>query len=529
MKAIRLESFRCLDDTGFVKLRPITILVGRNSSGKSSFLRFLPLLRQSVDAPTTGPIQWYGDHVDFGGFQETLSSSSEEQKIRFHFKLTIHPGSVLTHMRHPTHWARGARRRGRAEDLVDCELTLTIVPDPKDNSITRFESLSIRAADQLIQIGITGSDRIAKITINGRQPLEEISQDLATAPGALLPSIHRRFRSAKAEDADLRYTVSGFGRPLAVAQLVDVLRPMFHGNTAASTIEQVAQRVPFGSDKSVLASLRSLKHLGKRWAESVGRLETSSRRFAEIRDLLIANSLAAILQHLDGQLWQFASGIRYIKPVRATAQRYYRPQDLAVGEVDPEGKNLAMFLRSLTKKEGEEFNDWMFSELGWTIDTRLEGGHVSLSIREAEATSYNLTDVGFGFSQLLPVIAQLWSMQHRRLRQRTPYASELTFAIEQPELHLHPGLQARLADILIRAVVSAERQRIGLKLVVETHSEAIVNRIGRRIGQGDLNPERACVVLFDSDGTDGVSKVSTGIFGSDGALRNWPYGFFEPE
>lgn len=72
MKAIRLESFRCLHDTGFVTIRPITILVGRNSSGKSSFLRFLPLLRQSVDAPTTGPIQWYGDHVDFGGSRDVV-------------------------------------------------------------------------------------------------------------------------------------------------------------------------------------------------------------------------------------------------------------------------------------------------------------------------------------------------------------------------------------------------------------------------------------------------------------------------
>ena len=71
MRAIRLRSIRSLSDTGFVELRPLTILVGRNSSGKSTFLRILPLLRQSVEARTTGPIQWYGDYVDFGGFEET--------------------------------------------------------------------------------------------------------------------------------------------------------------------------------------------------------------------------------------------------------------------------------------------------------------------------------------------------------------------------------------------------------------------------------------------------------------------------
>ena len=527
MKAIRLESFRCLADTGFVTLRPLTLLVGKNSSGKSSFLRFLPLLRQSVHAPTTGPVQWYGDYVDFGGFSETLASFSKKKQIRFHFKLTLHPDSIQAHMRRPGYFIRP--QEGEADDLIDCKLALTIVPDPRDNSITRFDSISIRAAGQEIDVTISGLNRVSKIVVNGRQPLKDSSPDLRTAPGALLPSIHRKIRSSRGDDSHLRYSASPPGRPLAIAQLVQILRPMFHGNTAMETIAQVGNRVPFGTDESIFKSLRALKHLGKSWASSVRALRVPSDRFTEIRDLLIANSLPAIIQHLDSQLWFFASGIRYVKPVRATAQRYYRPQDLAVGEVDPEGKNLAMFLRSLTDSERTDFDEWMAEELGWTIASGLRGGHVSLSIHERGDRSYNLTDVGFGFSQLLPVIAQLWSMQHPRFRQHAPYAPQLTFAIEQPELHLHPGLQARLADILIRSIVSAERHGIGLTMIVETHSEAIINRIGQRIADGDLGPDKAAVVLFDAVDASGVSKVNTGTFGSDGFLRNWPYGFFEPE
>lgn len=529
MKAIRLQSFRCIADSGFVNLRPLTVLVGRNSSGKSSFLRFLPLLRQSVDAPTTGPIQWYGDYVDFGGFQETLSSSSDTKRIRFHFKLKLHTDSLLVRMRHARYYARSGIYHHESDAPIDCVLSLTIVPDPKDNSIARFESIAIDAAGQQVNIELAGSDRISRLVVNGRQPLEDPSQDLALTPGALLPVMHRRSRSAKGTDSDFRYAASTPGRPLAGAELVKVLRPMFRGNTAASTVRQVARRVPLGTDDHLLRSLQKLQYLGKVWAASVGRLRTSSDRFVEIRDLLIVNSLGAIIQDLDSQLWRFAAGIRYVKPVRATAQRYYRPQDLAVGEVDPEGTNLAMFLRSLTDAEREEFNEWMSTELGWTIATRLAGGHLSLSVDERGSRSYNLTDVGFGFSQLLPVVAQLWAMQHLRHRRRPPYIQQLTFAIEQPELHLHPALQARLADILIRAMDSARRGGVGLTIVVETHSEAIVNRIGQRIASGELEPTAAAVVLFEPSGSDGRSQVRTATFDREGFLNDWPYGFFEPE
>ena len=52
MRSIRLKNFRSFEDTGRIELKPITILVGANSSGKSSFLRFFPLLRQTVEAMT---------------------------------------------------------------------------------------------------------------------------------------------------------------------------------------------------------------------------------------------------------------------------------------------------------------------------------------------------------------------------------------------------------------------------------------------------------------------------------------------
>lgn len=91
MKSIEIKNMRCLKDTGIIELPPITILVGENSSGKSTFLRSFPLLKQSFRKRKNGPILWagdYDDYVDFGSFPETITrDGSQDISFRFEFNL----------------------------------------------------------------------------------------------------------------------------------------------------------------------------------------------------------------------------------------------------------------------------------------------------------------------------------------------------------------------------------------------------------------------------------------------------------
>ena len=527
MRAIRLESFRCLADTGFVELRPLTLLVGKNSSGKSSFLRFLPLLRQTAEARIAGPLQWFGDYVDFGGFSETVSSLSDDNEIRIGFQLGLDARAILQRMRYSRYAIRRRRSVSDSDEHIPCTLTLGIVSDRKDRSVSRFRSITIAAAGHTIDIHFGTRNRIRDVAINGAHPFANASNTLRTTPGTVLPLVYAEPRRSSTTDVDAQYMVSLYSRPLALAQLVACLREMFHGRSLTSTIAQVAYKAPLGTDSQILASLKGLSDLGRFWSRSVARLPLGSPKFAEIRNLLLANSLGALMQELDSALWAFATGVRYVTPVRASAERYYRQRSLAIDEIDPEGRNLAMFISSLSDDELDDFNAWTTKELGWKVVSPIAGGHISLGIERKGAQSYNLTDVGFGFSQLLPVVAQLWSMRRFSLSRHRSYRRSLLFAIEQPELHLHPSLQARLAEILIRAVRSVDRQTL-LSVILETHSEAIVNRVGQQIASGQLQPEDASVVLFDQAGPHGATEVRTAHFDSNGFLDNWPFGFFEP-
>jgi len=80
INAIGVKNFRSLkkielEGKDFVEIKPFTILLGKNSSGKSSFLRLFPLLKQSVTSRTRGSLAFYGDEVDFGDFLSVLSNN----------------------------------------------------------------------------------------------------------------------------------------------------------------------------------------------------------------------------------------------------------------------------------------------------------------------------------------------------------------------------------------------------------------------------------------------------------------------
>ena len=91
MKSIRIKNLRSLQDTGEMEIKPINILVGLNSSGKSTFLRFFPLMKQSLRRKVNGPILWSGedDYVDFGSFDEAVNNNAKEKKISFKFSLKV--------------------------------------------------------------------------------------------------------------------------------------------------------------------------------------------------------------------------------------------------------------------------------------------------------------------------------------------------------------------------------------------------------------------------------------------------------
>ncbi len=514
MDYIRIKNLRSLADTKPVHLKPITVLLGQNSSGKSTFLRTFPLFRQSAESRTLGPILWYGNLVDFGNFNEAVNRFTSDKTITFEFKFNIDLRNTSVRRR---------PERNFIDDSIEVIFSLALEQTSKQE-VARLRSLTSEYLGHTIFIEFDNRGRVKIFKIN-KSDFSNISQEIEpTQRNGLLPSLRSTLGVPLSKREDR------FDNKFA-KRLFEEVRKVAHSNTRPNRVLQILKDIKIGTSNQMLVAMRNVTSGTNTWNEKLRKLDEEDPSFELLRDLAVANAFLPFYEECEYYVLQFARNINYIAPLRASAERYYRLQGLAVNEVDYQGQNLAMFLRNLSDGDRSKFNEWMANNLGFVAETRFDGGHLSLFLSETDSEQvFNLADMGFGFSQLLPVVTQLWlSSTSRYIMAPRLRNVPVTITIEQPELHLHPRLQARLADVFSSTIRAAKQSRIDLRIIIETHSQTMVNRFGNRIASGDLDPQDINVVLFEKLIGNSESSIRISQFDNDGFLTNWPFGFFEPD
>lgn len=517
MLSIRLENFRSFLDTGRIEFKPLTILVGKNSSGKSSIARFLPLLRQSVEARSSVPVLWYGEFVDFGSITEV---STKLSKGNVAFEIQIPANSWFR--RKIIRRSRIRRPDPNWVESVTFRLTLQ-----DENSRTGILGLELFLDKDHVNISIGKNGRIEALYVNSLDYTYLFQKDVKIDIQQLVPTIV--ISDSSDNQGWMRATFAFLPADRALHR---ELRNNLHGGFSDATIRDICDRIQFAHPDEFLRRLSYIGNDYKTWRDLVRYFKEdndSKFLFEHIRSLSLLAELPDILFQLDRIFSATFTSVGYIGPSRDQGQRYHRIRELAVEELDPAGTNLAMFLQSLTKQQQSEFSDWAEKYLGYAVFARSIPGHVSVMLRETGSKyEYNITDVGYGLSQVLPVAVQLWAYS-ANVRPRRAFYSFL--CVEQPELHLHPSHQAGLADILSGALQergSNDRDR-GLSLIVETHSQHLISRIGELIRRGEIDHQHVVIYLFDKADIDGPTEISVSEFDEDGDLVNWPFGFFASE
>ncbi|MBO2834810.1 DUF3696 domain-containing protein [Pseudomonas aeruginosa] len=135
----------------------------------------------------------------------------------------------------------------------------------------------------------------------------------------------------------------------------------------------------------------------------------------------------------------------------------------------------------------------------------------------SSASEVKITDVGFGVSQVVPALVQAFYCPPNS-----------TAWMEQPEIHLHPQVQAELADVFISAIQARENGKArNVQLIVESHSEHFLNRLQRRVAEGELSPEDVAVYFCRRAGeTTELEPLRLNLYGE---IENWPENFFGDE
>jgi hypothetical protein len=153
------------------------------------------------------------------------------------------------------------------------------------------------------------------------------------------------------------------------------------------------------------------------------------------------------------------------------------------------------------------------------VEGRSEAIQDLVLIDKRTGTPVSHRDVGIGVSQVLPVLVSAYAFRDQLV------------AIEQPEIHLHPALQAELGDVFLASALGEQRNTF----LLETHSEHLILRILRRVretadgetkgGATEVRPEDVAV-LYVQPGTKGAEVIHIPVTEEGEFERPWPEGFF---
>ena len=505
---IGFKNLRSLKDTNFQEIRSLTFLLGQNSSGKSTFLRAFPLLRQSVETKTKGPILWYGPYVDFGDFKTALWDKSEDKTIEFSFDFELAPE------RNPRLYYVGSNPLlNKMRKYRKFRFFLKLNSD-KNNS-TYASELKILFNDFEIIVKIDQNQNTEIFVDEHKVKVENIKA--YNAMNNLVPQIVNLSKD--------RMYLGNFNS--LTKDVYQTIRNISKMEYAQETITRIISTFNFDSNKALFNSIKN-SDAATKFSKNIKDIHFDSEVFKELKGIMLANNLAYFINIIDQHLSDMFKAVSYIAPLRASADRYYRPQELSIDEVDFQGKNLALVLANFSESEKNRFKELCLDNFDFYPEANLNGGNISIYVNFKQNNSstnlkHNIIDLGFGFSQILPIITQIWNtVENSNSKQ---HKISKIFVIEQPELHLHPKLQSKFIDALINVLNFCKSREIDLNFIIETHSETLINTTGNRIYSKKISADDVNILLFERK--ENFTDIIQAGFSDEGLLINWPYGFFE--
>lgn len=398
MNSIRIRNVRSLIDTGDIDLKSINMLVGTNSSGKSTFLRIFPLLKQSFFRRINGPILWAGtdeDYVDFGSYKETINKNNKDNYIELEFTIPYE----LKKIRHLERYFILEMDREKYNFSSEAKLSIEI-SNNKDVDIV--SKIKIQCNNDLLCI-----DNISKKKyFNGKQIKDEIIEKeinnnyienyvkFFDERSSILNILYETFSNKNIRDEMIiKLFDDKKQKENYPSSIIDMIEEAF----LDELIVEIFLNDKFNLDKfikeckaRILKENQELKNIITKVLNINREVFKNNENMEKFKVLYINEVGKLCMDYIQAYFMQ----INYIKPVRAHAERYYRLRNLSVDQIDADGRNLPIFINSLSEKNLKEFNTWLQENFKFEVIPVQTDGHVSIFIKVNEK-KINLSDTGY--------------------------------------------------------------------------------------------------------------------------------------
>ena len=489
LDSLSLKNFKAFENLSELKVAPVTVLCGTNSSGKSTLLQSILMWKQSLESQNLDQVLLLnGRLIHLGSFSNIVHGKEFGTSVSMAFRYCFGARELS-----------GSQRNRRS--LPAAFFLRDLVPRVEDQ-----RSRSARPSEDRFRIEYS-------VTLKAKEP------QAWTSAGAT-PVVVEAVELAAFKEGSNGEVVPG-----ARIQLEASAAGRY--NVKWWNVRPRSSREEFPVDGEA-------KSIGVEFANLVP-------QFPQIRsseDQRIALPVFAMFGRVAEILRAIHGSFSYIGPLRDEPARRYIYEDEVVeigvkGENAPylflsEGDNMLdrMWFRDYATEEftcverltlGSAMIRWMkeMGVSGFGAETTNEIIRLLVLSREGEKARVNIADVGFGVSQIFPILLE-------GLRMPAGH----TLILEQPEIHLHPELQMKLADYIVSLALS------GRRAIVETHSDHFVNRLVRRIIEDESSSLQDLIRMYF------VKRAPLGSTGSvvEGVdvdprhgITNWPAGFFDQQ
>ena len=522
LHALELENFKAFGERVRIPFAPITLIFGENSAGKSTILQALYLLKQTLESRETGALLLPRDEngiVDLGSFQEMLFDHDLKRTLSI-----------------------------RVESAM-FEEDLSLLSSYKRDKISiefRFKRPTLEEEVLLDQIGIydgESAECIAKFhPLNATEEPKKFSVDqhFLRDPLGMLPSKLTAMKcvwlTAEPEYWKPEFEWYKDNKKEIYSMLKERLADLQHATGEHKESSKglrenrdfLNEHLEFFSSDFDLKTYISKMHREK-MRQVIGTYGFFPARILRDTRVIVPRSL--LRRRSDNTVFDVAElaitaggalerTLDYLFPMspftETTRKMVHLSEVLLLKMLDTKVTSLPDLL--LRRPElVKDTNKWLKR---LSIDYELEVKSVGadsgdlfevrlIDTRRKERVSVSLPDVGFGVSQILPFIVQ-------------SLASEgWIISIEQPEVHVHPKLQADLGDLLAEAIKEPRQNRF----IVETHSEHLILRLQRLIRKKLLEPEDVSVI-YVSRRPEGAKALRLHLDEDGDFIDEWPNGFF---
>jgi len=438
IKRMNLKNFKCWEDSGDINFSKITGFFGSNSSGKTSIIQSLLMLKQTTESADRNLVLEFGNdklYVELGTFEEIIFEHNENLNLELEISWTLNK-----------------------------ELKIKGPDKSEDSEKFEFSGSEIKFKTKITRKEKTRQLCVEKIEYQFANLNFQLSKNEKSSGYelGLAPKDKFEFKRTRGRPWQLPPPTKCYGFP-------DEIKSYFQNASFLSDFELKFENL--FSNVYYLGPLREYPKRNYTW--SGAKPSDMGRKGERVIDALLASKEANI----------------YIS-------RGQRRSRMSV----------------------EEYTAFWLKELGliesFEVKPLKEGGNLyEVWVQKSEgSSSVLLTDVGFGVSQILPVITLCYYVPPNSI-----------LIIEQPEIHLHPTVQAGLADVFIDAMKYNEVQ-----IILESHSEHLLRRLQRRIAE-EKGVKNNDIALYFCNSKNGKSQLDTLKIDEYGNITNWPKDFFNDD